>query len=101
MDVIGQDAVGVAQDPRVLVHPGEELLAVVVAGSREGEACGEPASPLFQPLDAQELGAEGALSAAALPGTEESDAEGRSRVRQPTQQEQFMYGGVDMRISLP
>ena len=72
MDVIGQDAVGVAQNPRVLVHPGEELLAAVIAGSREREAGGEPPRALLQTLDAQELGAEGAFSAAALPGTEEA-----------------------------
>ena len=70
--VIGQDAVGLAQHPRVLVHPGEELLAGVVAGPREREARGEPARTLLEALDAQQLGAEGAFSAAALPGTEEA-----------------------------
>ncbi len=72
MDVIGQDAVGVAQNPRVLVHPREELLAAVIAGSLEREAGGEPPRALLQTLDAQELGAERAFSAAALPGTEEA-----------------------------
>ena len=92
VDVIGQDAVGIAQNPRVLVHPGEELLAAVIAGSLEREARGEPARALLEALDAQELGAEGAFSAAALPGTEEATQGAGHELAKPTLQEQFTYG---------
>ena len=73
MDVVGQDAIGLAQHPARSRPPApKNCRPRVVAGSREGEARGEPACALLQPLDAQQLGAERAFSAMRLPGTEEA-----------------------------
>jgi hypothetical protein len=55
---IGQDPVGLAQNPGVVIEPAEEAAVADLRLAGEGEACGQGASPLFQPLDAQQLGAE-------------------------------------------
>ena len=70
--VICEDAVGVAQHPGVPVHPGGELVAGVVAGSREGEARGKPARTLLQPLDAEQFGAKRAFTPGGAARTEEA-----------------------------
>ena len=81
VDIVGQDAIGLAQHPGVVLQPREEWagLAARIPGQRE--AGGEGPGPFLQALDAEELSAERLLGfrAAAAPEGAEQQPQGVSQ----------------------
>ncbi|OGT96193.1 MAG: hypothetical protein A3I79_07330 [Gemmatimonadetes bacterium RIFCSPLOWO2_02_FULL_71_11] len=92
MDVVGENAIGLAHHPGVIVEATEKpsVLAAGIPGQRE--ARGEGPGPFLQALDAQELGAQGLLDfrAAAAPEEAEQRPQGVSQGDLP------LRGGVRM-----
>ena len=72
VDIVGQDAIGLAQHPGVVLQAREEWtgLAARIPGQRE--AGGEGPGPFLQALDAEEFGAEGLLGFRAAAAPEEA-----------------------------
>ena len=81
VDVVRQDAIGVAEDPGVVVEAEEEGLGPAPGAAGQGEAGGEHAGPLLEALDAQQFGAERALTGgAARPEDTEEGVQGVDHV---------------------
>src|SRR2546426_170276 len=59
MDVVGEDAIGLAQHAGIVLQAREERAGLAARIPSQGEAGGEGPGPFLQALDAEELGAEG------------------------------------------
>src|SRR5712691_814406 len=70
MDVVGEDAIGLAQHAGIVLQAREERAGLAARIPSQREAGGEGPGPFLQALDAEELAAEGLLgfrAAAAAP----------------------------------
>src|SRR2546422_1968454 len=96
VDIVGQDAIGLAQHPGVVLQAREEWagLAARIPGQRE--AGGEGPGPFLQALDAEELSAERLLGfrAAAAPEGAEQQPQGVSQGDLPMVPRQASRRGV-------
>src|SRR2546426_5086745 len=59
MDVVGEDAIGLAQHAGIVLQAREERAGLAARIPSQGDAGGEGPGPFLQALDAEELGAEG------------------------------------------
>src|SRR5260370_33304489 len=85
MDVVGEDAIGLAQHARIVVQAREERAGLAARIPGQGEAGGERPGPALQALEAEELGAEGLLRfrAAAAPEEAQAPPQGADRPHLP------------------
>src|SRR5207245_11214387 len=72
MDVVGEDAIGLAQHAGIVLQAREERAGLAARITGQGEAGGEGAGPFLQALDTEELGAEGLLGFRAAAAPEEA-----------------------------
>src|SRR2546426_12687881 len=72
MDVVGEDAIGLAQHAGIVLQAREERAGLAARIPSQGEAGGEGPGPFLQALDAEEFGAEGLLGFRAAAAPEEA-----------------------------
>src|SRR3989442_2301737 len=72
MDVVGEDAIGLAQHAGIVLQAREEGAGLAARIPGQGEAGGEGPGPFLQALDTEELGAEGLLGFRAAAAPEEA-----------------------------
>src|SRR2546422_1546310 len=72
MDVVGEDAIGLAQHAGIVLQAREERAGLAARIPSQREAGGEGPGPFLQALDAEELGAERLLGFQAAAAPEEA-----------------------------
>src|SRR2546426_1520485 len=75
MDVVGEDAIGLAQHAGIVLQAREERAGLAARIPSQREAGGEGPGPFLQALDAEELGAERLLGFQAAAAPEEARSE--------------------------
>src|SRR5256712_6696982 len=96
MDVVGEDAIGLAQHAGIVLQAREERAGLAARIPSQGEAGGEGPGPFLQALDAEELSAERLLGfrAAAAPEGAEQQPQGVSQGDLPMAPRQASRSGV-------